>query len=103
MLLMTLLLPSLDQARSYRLLMDRVSRHVPAGACVQSPGASVGLMTALSYFGHHQVTVKAKSTCQYLVKPLDKQDAVPNEPGWTFVARVYQRNMRSESVAIYRR
>lgn len=103
LLLMTLLLPSLDQARSYRLLMDRVSRYVPAGACVQSPGASVGLMTALSYFGHHQVTVKAKSTCQYLVKPLDKQDAVPNVPGWTYVARVYQRNIRSESVAIYRR
>jgi hypothetical protein len=110
LLLMTLLLAPIDQARSYRYLVDRVSRHVPKDACLQSDGASVGLMTALDYFGKHRVLGQnhetlgqATSTCRYLVKTLDKQQPVPKLEGWTFTVRVYQRNTRSESVAIYRR
>lgn len=109
LLLMTLLLPLLDQARSYRLLMERVSRHVPDHACVVMPNSSVGLMTAFIYFGQHPVqgnaaaSQKARSQCTYLVLSLDPKATPEPMPGWHFMGRVHQRTVRSESVAIYRK
>jgi len=109
LLLMTLLLPALDQARSYRQLMSRVSKHVPDGACVITPGASVGVMTALNYFGQHPVIGTANAqqqaapSCRYLLQPLTARQPTPILPGWQFLARVHQRNNRTDAVAIYRR
>ena len=38
LLLMTLWLPLLDYARSYRPLVERIARHVPRDACIAAPG-----------------------------------------------------------------
>lgn len=109
LLLMTLLLPVLDQARSYRQLMAGVAQHVPDGACVITPGASVGVMTALNYFGRHPVVgtsdalQRATPTCRFLLQSLTAKQAPPHVPGWQFLTRVYQRNNRTDSVAVYRR
>ena len=48
---MTLWLPILDQARSYRALISRMPAHVPPHSLVCSPGTPVGLLTAMEYFG----------------------------------------------------
>lgn len=110
LLLMTLWLPLLDQARSYRLLMERVDRHVPTPTCVLAPGASVGLLTALEYFGGHTVhgahdaLASAPKNCKVLVMPLaSARRTSPAVPGWRFVGRERQRTQNSETVAIYRR
>ena len=38
LLLMTLWLPLLDYARSYRPLVERLAKHVPRDACIAAPG-----------------------------------------------------------------
>jgi len=110
LLLMTLWLPLLDQARSYRLLLDRVERHVSRPTCVLAPGAPVGLLTALEYFGGHTVhgrldaLERGPRSCHVLVISLSSDRRVsPDVPGWTYIARERQRTQNSDSVAIYRR
>lgn len=110
LLLMTLWLPLLDQARSYRLLLERVARHVPSPTCVLAPGASVGLLTALEYFGGHAVhgkpdaLRKAPAHCRILVMSLSSaQRTAPAVPGWRYLGRERQRTRNSETVAVYRR
>ena len=39
LLAMTLWLPLLDYGRSYRPMVQRIARHIPAEACVAAPGA----------------------------------------------------------------
>lgn len=108
LLLMTLLLPPLDQARSYRLLINRIKPHVAAGSCIAAPNASVGLLTALEYFGGYRVDglTPPKSvprSCPVLIMSLPARQAPPQFPGWQRVARENQRTNNSESVTIYRR
>ena len=109
LLLMSLLLQPLDQARSYRLLMDRVATHVRPGQCVLAPNASAGLLTALEYFGNHTVYGQTgverypPGGCTVLMLSLTSRQTEPVPPGWTFVSRERQRTQNSESVAIYRR
>lgn len=110
LLLMTLWLPLLDQARSYRLLLDRFERHVTQPTCVLAPGAPVGLLTALEYFGGHTVHGQldalehAPRSCKVLVISLSSDRRVsPEVPGWRYIARERQRTQNSDSVAIYRR
>lgn len=109
LLLMTLWLPLLDQARSYRLLLDRIDRHVPVGSCVLAPRASVGLLTALEYFGQHTVhglpgvEHQPMASCNTLILTVASRQTPPRLSGWVFVVRERQRTQNSESVAIYRR
>jgi len=109
LLLMTLWLPLLDQARSYRLLMERIDNRVPVGSCVLAPGAPVGLLTALEYFGRHEVHGRPgverqpMRGCDTLLLTLSGRATAPTVPGWNFIGRERQRTQKSESVAIYRR
>ncbi|MDE2401666.1 MAG: hypothetical protein KGL90_08375 [Burkholderiales bacterium] len=108
LLLMTLLLPPFDQARSYRLLMNRIEPHITRGSCVAAPGASVGLLTALEYFGGYRVdgltpTPLLPTTCSVLIISLSARETAPDVSGWRRVARESQRTHNSESIAIYRR
>jgi len=108
LLAMTLLLPPLDQSLSYRLLVTRIKRHVPSGACIAAPNASTGLLTGLEYFGNYRVDgltppARVPKSCQVLVYSLPARQAPPSFPGWRRVARENQRTQNSESVAIYRR
>lgn len=109
LLLMTLWLPLLDQARSYRLLMERLDKQVGRGNCVLAPGATVGLLTALEYFGNHEVhgqagiEGKAPRGCNILVLSVPPKRSVPHVAGWTLVGRERQRTQNSESIAVFKR
>ncbi|MES2090427.1 MAG: hypothetical protein V4532_10685 [Pseudomonadota bacterium] len=108
LLIMTLLLPPFDQARSYRLLINRVKPYAPVGTCIAAPGASVGLLTALEYFGNYRVDglTPARSVsadCPVLVISLPARQTAPHVPGWQRIGREKQRTRNSESLAIYRR
>ena len=113
LLLMTLWLPVLDQARSYRLLLERLRPHLQEERCALAPGASVGLLTALEYFGDKTVDGRARALetlpgldpdqhCRLLVLPLASRQTTPDIAGWQFLARERQRTRNSETVAVYR-
>jgi 4-amino-4-deoxy-L-arabinose transferase-like glycosyltransferase len=112
LLLMTLWLPLLDQARSYRLVLDRLAPHLQADTCVLAPGASAGMLTALEYFASKQVDGRNRPLgslhnanqelgCGLLVLPLSASQTTPTVPGWVFLARERQRTRNSETVAVY--
>lgn len=106
LLLMTLMLPVLDYARSLRPLVTRVAQHVPAGACIAAPRLPRSVWASLEYFGHFRVDGQSGDTdtaCTYLLQPEPKASKQPAPAGWVLVARVTRPTDRVERVAIYRR
>ena len=55
LLVMTLLLPPLDNARSYRSMVQRIATQVPATACVAAPDMPRAEVVALEYLGGYRV------------------------------------------------
>jgi 4-amino-4-deoxy-L-arabinose transferase-like glycosyltransferase len=109
LLFMTLWLPLLDQARSYRLVMNRMSPHIPVGETVCAPDAPVGLLTAMEYFGRYKVdglpdaARSPASSCHWLVLRTPAHTRAPGVPGWRKVVQYNQRTHNSEQIVIYRR
>jgi 4-amino-4-deoxy-L-arabinose transferase-like glycosyltransferase len=109
LLFMTLWLPPVDQARSYRILLSRLHQHIPRGDLVCAPNAPVGLLTALEYFDGYRVDGRALSAsdaqrrCDSLLLRLPARQVAPAVPGWVHVAQYNQRSRNSEQVAVYRR
>jgi len=110
LLTMTLLLPLLDQARSYRLLMSRISPYMPRSELVCVPDGSVGLLTAMEYFGGYRVDGTAQDPlamrergCGSVVVRIHPRAQSPVLPGWRKVAQYHQRTRNSELVVVYRR
>ncbi|RTL32248.1 MAG: hypothetical protein EKK47_04740 [Burkholderiales bacterium] len=113
LLFMSLWLPLLDQARSYRLVLARMAPHIPNGDQVCAPDAPVGLLTAMEYFDHYRVnglplTTHAKpqsqsQACRWLVLRVPAHTSAPVMPGWKWVAQYNQRTHNSEQIVIYRR
>ena len=103
LLVMTLLLPPLDNARSYRSMMERIAQKVPAGACIAAPDMARAQVVALEYFGGYRVDAKASATetrCEFLM--LTRTPRLPVAP-WQFIGR--ERRLRSDDdvTDIYRR
>jgi hypothetical protein len=104
MLVMTLLLPPLDNARSDRNLVGRLARHVPReAACIAAPSLQRPQIAALEAFGRWRVdavTPAARTRCEWLL-----QDAARPAPagGWTLVAR--ERRLRGDAnvTAVWKR
>jgi hypothetical protein len=109
LLFMTLWLPLLDQAKSYRLLLSRLSPHLPRSECVYAPGAPVGLLTALEYFGGYRVQGvdlgqdAALAPCGTLLLRIAAHRPSPAIEGWQWVGTYNQRTHNSEQIALYRR
>ena len=109
LLFMTLWLPILDQARSYRFLIERMQADVPAHTLVCAPKASVALLTGMEYFGQYRVDGRASTTgdgsrhCEALVVQHPGRAKAPDIEGWTLLVRHNQRTRNSEQIAIYRR
>lgn len=109
LLFMTLWLPILDQARSYRAMVERMQADVRPHTMVCAPGATVALLTGLEYFGHYRVDGLAPQLghqarhCEVLVVQLPGRAAIPEVPGWHLQARHNQRTRNSEQIVIYRR
>ncbi|KNZ33950.1 MAG: hypothetical protein AD742_03965 [Methylibium sp. NZG] len=106
LLLMTLLLPPLDYARSYRPLVQRIAQHVPAGSCIAAPGVVRGQLAALQYHGGFSVdaaTPIEQSRCDYLLQMETRQHTSSVGPGWQLLAREKRNNNEDEVTAVYRR
>ena len=103
LLVMTLLLPPLDNARSYRSMVQRIARQVPAAGCIAAPDMPRAQVVALEYLGGYRldaVTPAARTPCEYLLlaRPQGKPDGA-----WQFVGRE-RRNRNDEDITdIYRR
>ena len=106
LLLMTLGLPILDYARSYRPLVERIARHVPKGQCIAAPGQTPPLVAALEFFGPYEVDARrgaAQTHCHYLVRVAPAAQAGPELKGWTRIARERRPTDRNNLISIYRR
>ncbi|HOX69313.1 MAG TPA: hypothetical protein PKV56_15740 [Burkholderiaceae bacterium] len=107
LLVMTLMLPVLDYARSYRPLVDRVAMHVPQDACIATPRIQRSFQAALEYFGGFRVDASGSSTsteCGYLLQVEPRKGKRPPAPsGWTRVARESRPTDRTEWMVIYGR
>ena len=109
LLFMTLWLPILDQARSYRALVERMRPDVPADTMVCAPRATVALMTGLEYFGQYRVDGLAPTSgegarhCEVRIVLLPGRAAIPEVKGWQPRAKHNQRTRNSEQIVIYRR
>lgn len=109
LLFMTLWLPILDQARSYRALIERMRPDVPADTMVCAPRATVALLTGLEYFGQYRVDGLAPTSgegarhCEVLIVQLPGRAAIPEVEGWQPRAKHNQRTRNSEQIVIYRR
>lgn len=106
LLLMTLMLPPLNHARSFRPLVARIAHHVPRDACIAAPGMARGQVAALEYHGGFRVdaaTPARDSPCRFLLQ-VELRDQVPKVgAGWRLVARERRSNNDAEVTAVYRR
>ncbi|CAM5796298.1 hypothetical protein [Rhizobacter fulvus] len=106
LLVMTLLLAPLDQARSYRSLIQRIAHRVPTSACVAAPNMARAQLVALEHLGGYRVDARETpeaTRCDYLL--LTETRARPAAPGanWTLLARERRNTSEDEITAIYRR
>jgi 4-amino-4-deoxy-L-arabinose transferase-like glycosyltransferase len=107
LLLLTLTLPVLDYARSYRPLVQHIARHVPPGACVTAVGLPNAQLAALEVHGGWRVEAVApeQSHCEVLLTPgrAGSPSTALERPGWTLVARERRPTERDEQTLVYRR
>ena len=105
LLVMTLLLPPLDHARSYRSLVARIAQQIPRDTCIAAPGLPRAQVVALEYLGGFRVdavTPAAASRCTFLMLIETRQPAAA-APGWELVARERRNTNEEEVTAVYRR
>jgi hypothetical protein len=107
LLLMTLLLPVLDYARSERPLVERIARHVPRDGCVGSVGLGTAQLAALEVHGGWRVIALGApdSGCDHLLTAARARvtDADLARDGWTLIARARRPTERDDQIAVYRR
>ena len=106
LLVMTLMLPLLDYARSYRVQIERIARHVPRDACVVTRGLPRAQLAALHYFGgiRADATASLETTrCNYLLVLETRGRPRGKWPGWEWVATERRPTDRDEATAIFRR
>jgi hypothetical protein len=105
-LLMTLGLPILDDARSNRTIAMRIVQHVPPGSCVAAPDRILSFVAALEYYGRYRVDAghdASTTRCDYLVRVEPRSGPPAAVEGWAPIARERRPSDRSNVVAIYRR
>ena len=103
LLAMTLLLPPLDNARSYRSMVQRIARQIPASDCIAAPNMPRSEVVALEYLGGYRVdavTPAATTACPYLFLMAPESD-----PGatWQAIGREYRNRSTDDVTLLYRR
>ena len=71
-----------------------------------APGASVGLLTGMEYFGDYRVDGRngaSSPRCGSLVLRIQPKSRAPRVEGWHTVAQYNQRTRNSELIVVYRR
>jgi len=102
LLLMTLWLPLLDYARSYRPWVTRIARHVPRGDCIAAPGLPRSQVAALEVHGRYRVDARSGAEARGCPVLLLSARA-PAPAGWRLVARERRPTDREATTAVYRR
>jgi hypothetical protein len=113
LLLLTLLLPVIDYARSLQPLVSRIALHVPPGACVLAREMPRAKLAAMEFHGGWRVVALDRSadlarldpSCRHLVLATSARvpEASLQIEGWTLLARERRPTDRDERVAVYRR
>lgn len=106
LLLMTLWLPLLDHARSYRPLLGRIAEHVPHTACIAAPQVPRALLAALESMAAYRVdavTPAELSPCDFLLASQTPSEPAARMPGWELVVRLERPTDRLDLTAVYRR
>lgn len=106
LLLMTLWLPLLDHARSYRPLLARIAAQVPREACIAAPQVPRALLAALEAMGGYRVdaiTPAASSPCEFLIASVNDRQGSPEVEGWRLLARIPRPADRNDFTLVYRR
>ncbi len=106
LLAMTLLLPPLNHARSYRSLVQRLALQIPRDACVAAPDMPRAQIVALEYLGGWRVdavTPAERTPCDYLLQMQTRQRAADPGTGWQLLAREMRNKSEDEVTAVYRR
>ena len=101
---MTLWLPLLDYARSYRPWVQRLAQHVPRDACIAAPQLARAPIAALEYFGGWVVDARHGAEtghCTFMLVPGNAAASSP--PGWTYVGSERRPTDRDGSTAVFRR
>lgn len=108
LLLMTLWLPLLDYARSYRPLIQRVAQQLPAGACINTDGLTRSQLAALTVHGDLALAPQPDDpACDWLLVAWNESRNLrfvpPSRTGWRWIAKAERPTDRAESILIYRR
>lgn len=106
-LLMTLWLPLLDYARSYRVLVARTASLVRSADCAHQFGLARSQLAAFQYHGAMELQpVLAPTRCPWLLVSRDAAAALPywvDLQEWRWVGSAEHPVDRSESVTVYHR
>jgi hypothetical protein len=112
LLLMTLWLPLLDYARSYRPVVDRVLpslTQVGPNRCIAVQGASPSLVASLEVFSGLRYDARQQtaswSECEALIQVARgaRQTLPEVPPGWRLVTTVLRPTDRDEKIGVYHR
>lgn len=106
LLLMTLMLPLVDYARSFRPLVSRIAKHVPLNECIATPKVPRSLQASLEYFGPFKIdgaVDESQSSCKYLIQIEPRREKRASPAGWVRVARESLPTDRTDWTVIYRR
>ena len=110
LLLMTLWLPLLDYARSYRSVVERLRPHLdPNNTCVVVKGANTALVASLEVFSDRKPDARpgaeARPECTSWIQVVrgPSQSLPESLPGWRFQASTQRPTDREERIGVYRR
>ena len=105
LLLMTLWLPLLDHARSYRSVVARIAEQAAPDSCVAAPQMPRSLLASLEAMGGLKVdaiTPADTTPCDLLLRA-ERGGADDQLPGWTLQARLPRPTSRDDVTLMYRR
>ena len=103
LLVMTLLLPPLDNARSYRSMVQRIARQIPATGCIAAPGMPRSQVVALEYLADYRidaVTPLVDTRCDHLLLARPQGKA---PPPWQYLGRERRNRNDDDITDLYRR
>ncbi len=106
LLLLTLGLPAIDYARSYRPWVYSIAQYVPNGVCVAAELPRSALAALENYSSWHieaKGDVARTSACPYLLVDENRRNPVATPPGWTLVAHLHRPSERDEGTAVFRK
>jgi hypothetical protein len=105
-LAMTLWLPPLNYARSYRAHVALLAKHIPHDACIAAPGLPRALTAALEYHGRWRVDARpeaAQGNCPVWLKAGTIAHPPLPPTGWTTIAIERRPTDKDEVTGIFAR